>query len=123
MIELIFALYVVRRSINRKIRANYPIVKGDFSFNALNIGKTCIYTFFAGFQESAFGVGLGLVIDPFFLNCGLDPVTVAATEVHLAFYATLTSTVVVVIFGMMNFPYALLSLFMALIGAIIGINL
>ena len=123
VVLLIAALLVVRKSINRKIRANYPIVEGDFKFNFQTIGKVSIYSFFAGFQEAAFGVGQGLVIDPFFLNCGLDPVTVAATEVHLAFYATLTSTAVVIIFGLLNFPYALVSLFMALIGSIIGINL
>ncbi len=96
---------------------------GDLKFTFGTIGKIIIYAFFAGFQEASIGVGLGLVLDPFFLKCGLDPVTIAATEVHLAFWSTVTSTVVVIIFGLLNYSYALLSILMAVIGAVIGINL
>ena len=62
------------------------------------------------------------MLDPFFLKCGLDPVTVAATETHLAFWSTLTSTIVVMIFSLINYQYAFLTLVLAIIGAVIGIN-
>lgn len=65
--------------------------------------KIIISGLLAGFMSSALGVGLGLILSPILLSFGVDPVSTASTEINKAFYATLTSTIIVIIFGGMNF--------------------
>ena len=49
------------------------------------------------------------------------PMKTAATEIYMAFYATLTSTIIVLIFGGLKFDYTLNVIILAVLGGIVGI--
>ena len=86
------------------------------------ITKLILFSLFAGFASSALGAGLALILAPILLECGLDPVSVAATEINQAFYSTITSTMIVIVTASMPFSYAWLAIIMCVLGALAGIK-
>lgn len=82
-----------------------------------------IASFIAAFASAGVGVGLGLVLTPVIMHAGVNPVLACNTEMYMAFYATLASTIVVMVFGGLNYSYALNLIILSLIGSPIGSNL
>jgi uncharacterized membrane protein YfcA len=118
----IVAIKIIKGQTERKIRANYKFVDGDVKCSVPIISKLILYSLFAGFASSSLGAGLALILAPILLECGLDPVSVAATEINQAFYSTITSTLIVIINGGMHFDYAIIAIIMAVIGAFAGMK-
>ena len=83
--------------------------------------KLLIFAFLSAFSSAAFGVGLGLLLSPTMLSVGLNPVKTASTEIYMAFYSTLTSTILVIIFGGLSVDYTVNLIILAIIGSIVGI--
>ena len=72
-------------------------VQGDIKFIVSMFAKLIIFSLFTGLASRALGAGLTLILAPILLYCGLDPVSVAATEINQAFYSTLPSTMIVIV--------------------------
>jgi hypothetical protein len=118
----IVAIIIIQRQTQRKINAGYKFVEGDVKCTVGIITKLILYSLFAGFASSALGAGLALILAPILMECGLDPVSTAATEINQAFYSTLTSTLIVILTATMQFSYAFIAIIMAVIGAFAGIK-
>jgi uncharacterized membrane protein YfcA len=118
----IIAIVLIKRQNERKKLAGYRFIKGDIQFTVPILAKLILYSLFAGFASSSLGAGLALILAPILLECGLDPVSVAATEINQAFYSTITSTMIVIVTtNSMPFSYAYLAIILCVLGAIVGI--
>ena len=119
----VVAIVIIKKQTNKKIDSGYRFVSGDIRCTVPVLAKLIIFSLFAGFASSALGAGLALILAPILLQCGLDPVSVAATEINQAFYSTITSTMIVIVTSdIMPYSYAWLAIIMCVIGAFGGIK-
>ena len=119
----VVAIVIIKKQTNAKIDSGYRFVSGDIRCTVPVLAKLIIFSLFAGFASSALGAGLALILAPILLQCGLDPVSVAATEINQAFYSTITSTMIVIVTSdIMPYSYAWLAIIMCVIGAFAGIK-
>jgi uncharacterized membrane protein YfcA len=106
-----------------KVKANYPFATGEFKATHKVIIKIVVIGLIAGFGGGSLGIGMGIVLTPVYISIGLDTPVASATAMHLVMYSTLAASIVVSIFGRLNYEYAANIIILTILGTFPGLYL
>lgn len=119
----IVAVVLVRREYFQKCEVGYKFVPGELVCSPKVVVKLTLVSFGCGFAAGSLGLGTGIILNPTLMQLGLHPVVASATGMYMVIYSTLSASIVVTIFGKMNFAYACNSILLVLAGTFLGIRI
>lgn len=136
MAYLILAVYVVYSLVSTWINAKelkrihmikkrdgYVYDKADITYNDnKSILLVIVYCFIAGILGGIVGIAGGIILGPLFLEMGMLPVVVAATNQYLALISTISVTSQFLYIGILNLEYALVLGIFTFMGSYLGIT-
>jgi uncharacterized membrane protein YfcA len=121
LILLIAGLFVVwsRSNLLTRLRAGGPVLS-DIDWDDRNTVTYPALSIVAGLVAGLFGVGGGLVKGPLMLALNLHPAVTSATTACMIFFTSSTSTISYMIFGLVQYDYAVACLFVGFFSTLAG---
>jgi uncharacterized membrane protein YfcA len=104
LVILVFSIWV-RRGILRRLDNDGPIIS-DIHWDEHNTISFPAMAIVAGLAAGMFGIGGGIVKGPLMLALGVHASVASATSACMILFTATTSTVSYMIFGLMNYSYA-----------------
>ena len=99
------------------------IIDSDLRFEGGNITKLVIFAFLGGWVSGALGLGGGAIFNPVLLSMGVNPSVSSATGMYMIMFSTMASSIIYVIYQILEFNYAVWIGIWCLMGSILGLNL
>ena len=99
------------------------VCESDLRFNQKTLTKLVVFAFLGGWVSGALGLGGGAVFNPVLLSMGVPPSVSSATGMYMIMFSTLASSTVYVLYGMLEFNYALWIGMWCVFGSLLGLNL
>jgi uncharacterized membrane protein YfcA len=95
----------------------------EILYNNTAIIKLLLLALIGGWVSGALGLGGGVIFNPILLAMGVHPKVVPATAMYMIMFSSFASSVMYLVYGEMDFRYALWVGLICLIGSLVGLYL
>lgn len=99
------------------------IATSDIKFNKPAILKLGLSAFVGGMVSGSLGLGGGAIFNPILLNMGVPPKVASATGMYMIMFSTSASSIIYVMYRMLNIQYGFWLGFWSSLGSILGMYL
>ena len=114
------SLLHVQHEFNYRTSIAFPYDLKDINWTFDKSLKISIIGFLSGFIAGIIGIGGGVVLGPILLSLGIYPVVSTVTTNFLVLLTSSSTTLQFILFKMLNYEYAIVSVFFSSLGSIIG---
>jgi len=104
----------------KKQLLNYPFQDGDIIWTPWTLIRTSILCISGGIASGFLGVGGGMLLGPIFLSMGMVPIVATITASFMILFTATSTTTQFIVFGKIQWDYALWYGTTGFISAIIG---
>jgi len=105
---------------DEKISLGYRFAEGDMRWTVPNVHLVSASGLFFGITAGALGSGGGMLLGPFLLEFGMQPLVAMATTSFFVVFTTATTTVQYILLGQLTVDYALFFSAVGAVGAAVG---
>ena len=123
-IACIFILIITRRlskETQEKLECGYVFLRNEIRWNMRNCCKICISGILIGLFAAILGVSGAVVVVPVLLHLKLKSHEASFTANFIAFYSTMSTTLIYLLIGLIRWDYAGISTIFAIAGMLIGL--
>ena len=114
------SLLHVQHEYNYRISIAFPYDEKDINWTFDKSLKISLTGLISGFIAGIIGIGGGVVLGPILLSMGIYPVVSTVTTNFLVLITSSSTTLQFILFNMLNFEYAFISVFFSSLGSIFG---
>eukprot|EP00347_Sterkiella_histriomuscorum_P013136 403365874 len=118
-----YSIFIAVREQKLKTKYSMGIASSDIQFNKPAIFKLVISAFIGGTVSGALGLGGGAIFNPILLSMGVPPKVASATGMYMIMFSTSGSSVIYVMYRMLNIQYGFWLGFWSSSGSILGMYL
>ena len=123
ILEAALGGYWIHKETITKKELEYSFIKGDFIMNAPRFAILTFLGLLGGFISGGFGIGPAFILNPALTQLDVFPPVASDTGMFVTTFGTITSTIIVIIFGKLNLVYTGILILMIIPGSYIGIRL
>lgn len=105
-----------------KIKYDIGIADSDIRFQDKTVMKLTIFAFLGGWVSGALGLGGGAIFNPLLLSMGVPPKVSSATGMFMIMFSTTGSSLVYILYRMLNVQYAIWIGAWCTVGSYLGIT-
>ena len=106
-----------------KLKYGLGICHSDIIYTAQTVGKLVVYAFVGGLVSGALGLGGGAIYNPLLLSMGVPPAVSSATGMYMIMFSTMGSSIIYILYQVLEFEYALWIGLWCVLGSIAGLFL
>eukprot|EP00347_Sterkiella_histriomuscorum_P009630 403340471 len=119
----IFSVRKVVKEQGLKAKYNLGLASSDIRFDRQAVMNIVVFGFIGGWVSGALGLGGGAVFNPVLLSMGVPPSVSSSTGMYMIMFSTSGSSIVYILYGMLNYQFAMWLGFWCSIASLVGLQM
>lgn len=104
-----------------KVKYGLGLASSDIKLERPEVMKIVTFGFIGGWVSGALGLGGGAVFNPVLLSMGVPPSVSSSTGMYMIMFSTSGSSIVYILYGMLNYQFAMWLGFWCSIASLVGL--